>query len=195
MCYTSYMKYHVVLLFIFLSLFGCKTTPKKFSEISATKSDKTFKRSIDSDLKKIEEADKSSLKIVEIAYEILAQGNNFKEGLSSIIRLQEDLDKLYSILYADSVKAPVIDFSKKAVVIVEAGPFSTGGYSIIPVSATKSGKIIKFVFEVSAPGPMDIVTQAFTHPYLIVAVDADPYDDIFIEVKGNNKKKKYKSNF
>lgn len=167
------MKYYIVFLLIFLSLFGCKTPPKQFSEIPESKSDKTFK-------------DNSS-SALEIGYEILSQGSNFKPGLSSIIRTQKELDNFYSVLYGNSAKAPIVDFSKRAVVIAAAGPFNTGGYSVFPVSAIKTGKTIKLVFEISAPWPKDMVTQAFTHPYVIVLAEAEPSDDIFIEVRGDYK--------
>ena len=93
-------------------------------------------------------------------------------------------------MYGNSLKAPVIDFSKKAVVIAAAGPFNTGGYSIAPVSAIKTGKIINLVFEVKSPGPKDMVTQAFTRPYVIVSVDAEPDTEIFIEINGDAKNDK-----
>ena len=121
---------------------------------------------------------------MQAGYEILIQGNNFKTGLPSIVKSQEDLQTLYSVLYGNSLKAPLIDFSKKAVVIAAAGPFNTGGYSIVPVSAIKTGKIINLVFEVKSPGSKDMVTQAFTRPYVIVSVDAEPDTEIFIEING-----------
>ena len=120
--------------------------------------------------------------------EILIQGNNFKTGLPSIVKTQKDLQTLYSLLYGDSLKAPVIDFSKKTVVTAAAGPFNTGGYSVVPISAIKTGKIVNLVFEVKCPGPKDMVTQAFTHPYTVVSVDAGQDTEIFIEIRGNPKK-------
>ncbi|AAS11252.1 conserved domain protein [Treponema denticola ATCC 35405] len=127
---------------------------------------------------------------MQAVYEILIQGNNLKTGLPSIVKSQEDLQTLYSVLYGNSLKAPLIDFSKKAVVIAAAGPFNTGGYSIVPVSAIKTGKIINLVFEVKSPGPKDMVTQAFTRPYVIVSVDAEPDTEIFIEINGDAKNDK-----
>ena len=117
----------------------------------------------------------------------MIQGNNFKTGLPSIVKTQEDLQTLYSILYGNSLKAPLIDFSKKTVVIAAAGPFNTGGYSIVPISAIKTGKGINVVFKVKSPGPKDMVTQAFTHPYVVVSVDAEPDTVVFVEINGDAK--------
>lgn len=169
----QYMRFFSIFLFICcVSIFSCKTLPEQTADVS---------------LKNCESLSDSVSEPVQAAYEILIQGNNLKTGLSSIIRTQKDLDKLYSILYGNSLKAPVIDFSKKAVVTVAAGPFNTGGYSVLPLSAIKTGKTVNMVFEIKSPGPKEMVTQAFTHPYVIVSVEAAPDTEIFIEIKGNSK--------
>ena len=57
----------------------------------------------------------------------------------------------------------------------------------MPVSAIKTGKVINIVFEVKSPGPKDMVTQAFTYPYVVVSVDAEPDTVIFVEINGDVK--------
>lgn len=195
MIYLNTMRFCVILLFICCVTFlGCKTLPKQpageFHSVPDDKVPTVPDKGADGNLGssfKNPEILSSPPESMQAGYEILIQGNNFKTGLPSIVKSQEDLQTLYSVLYGNSLKAPVIDFSKKAVVIAAAGPFNTGGYSIAPVSAIKTGKIINLVFEVKSPGPKDMVTQAFTRPYVIVSVDAEPDTEIFIEINGDAK--------
>ncbi|WP_427194344.1 dentilisin complex subunit PrcB [Treponema denticola] len=196
MIYLNTMRFCVILLFICCVTFlGCKTLPKQSAGEShsvpddkvPTVSDKGADGNLGSSFKNPEILSSQPSESMQAVYEILIQGNNLKTGLPSIVKSQEDLQTLYSVLYGNSLKAPVIDFSKKAVVIAAAGPFNTGGYSIVPVSAIKTGKIINLVFEVKSPGPKDMVTQAFTRPYVIVSVDAEPDTEIFIEINGDAK--------
>ena len=198
MIYLNTMRFCVILLFICCVTFlGCKTLPKQpageFHSVPDDKVPTVPDKGADGNLGssfKNPEILSSPPESMQAGYEILIQGNNFKTGLPSIVKSQEDLQTLYSVLYGNSLKAPVIDFSKKAVVIAAAGPFNTGGYSIVPVSAIKTGKIINLVFEVKSPGPKDMVTQAFTRPYVIVSVDAEPDTEIFIEINGDAKNDK-----
>ncbi|HCY95177.1 dentilisin complex subunit PrcB [Treponema denticola] len=199
MIYLSTMRFCVILLFICCVTFlGCKTLPKQpageFHSVPDDKvptvPDKGADGSPGSSFKNPEILSSQPSESMQAVYEILIQGNNLKTGLPSIVKSQEDLQTLYSVLYGNSLKAPLIDFSKKAVVIAAAGPFNTGGYSIVPVSAIKTGKIINLVFEVKSPGPKDMVTQAFTRPYVIVSVDAEPDTEIFIEINGDAKNDK-----
>ena len=196
MIYLSTMRFCVILLFICcVNFLGCKTLPKQSAGEShsvpddkvPTVSDKGADGSPGSSFKNPEILSSQPSESMQAVYEILIQGNNLKTGLPSIVKSQEDLQTLYSVLYGNSLKAPLIDFSKKAVVIAAAGPFNTGGYSVVPVSAIKTGKIINLVFEVKSPGPKDMVTQAFTRPYVIVSVDAEPDTEIFIEINGDAK--------
>ena len=196
MIYLSTMRFCVILLFICcVNFLGCKTPPKQsadeFHSVPDDKVptvlDKEAGGNLGSFFKNPEILNSPPPETIQTAYEILIQGNNFKIGLPSIVKTQEDLQTLYSVLYGNSLKAPVIDFSKKTVVIAAAGPFNTGGYSIVPVSAIKTGKVITVVFEVKSPGPKDMVTQAFTHPYVVVSVDAEPDTVVFVEINGDAK--------
>lgn len=186
------------IIYLLCNFLGCKTLPKQpageFHSVPDDKvptvPDKGADGSPGSSFKNPEILSSQPSESMQAVYEILIQGNNLKTGLPSIVKSQEDLQTLYSVLYGNSLKAPLIDFSKKAVVIAAAGPFNTGGYSIVPVSAIKTGKIINLVFEVKSPGPKDMVTQAFTRPYVIVSVDAEPDTEIFIEINGDAKNDK-----
>ncbi|GEM_PF-1879777 len=116
-----------------------------------------------------------------VHHELLMSGNNAKNGIDQIIREQGQLDNLYSILYGNNRKAPKIDFSRKAVIVLTCGPFNTGGYSIEIISAIKIGNSIELLWEVKTPEPWDIVTQAITRPYGIFSVDAEPSSSILIK--------------
>ena len=182
------MKGCIILLFICSVIcLSCKTLPKEGAGEFIPVSDKETVSNAGSSFKNPEILNSPPPETIQTAYEILIQGNNFKTGLPSIVKTQEDLQTLYSVLYGNSLKAPVIDFSKKTVVIAAAGPFNTGGYSIVPVSAIKTGKVITVVFEVKSPGYKDMVTQAFTHPYVVVSVDAEPDTVVFVEINGDAK--------
>ena len=111
---------------------------------------------------------------VEISYEILAEGSYGAEFAAAVIENQGDLDKLYSLLRGGAVDSPKIDFKRKKVIAVCAGTFNTGGYGIRLYSAVYTKDGLETVFTISAPEPTQIVTQAFTRPYLIIGIDVSP---------------------
>ena len=111
---------------------------------------------------------------VEISYEILAEGSYGAEFTAAVIENQADLDKLYSLLHGGAVDSPKIDFKRKKVIAVCAGTFNTGGYGIRLYSAVYTKDGLETVFTISAPEPTQIVTQAFTRPYLIIGIDVSP---------------------
>ena len=111
---------------------------------------------------------------VEISYEILAEGSYSAEFTAAVIENQADLDKLYSLLHGGAVDSPKIDFKRKKVIAVCAGTFNTGGYGIRLYSAVYTKDGLETVFTISAPSPSQIVTQAFTTPYLIIGIDVSP---------------------
>ena len=111
---------------------------------------------------------------VETSYEILAEGSYGAEFVTAVIENQADLDKLYSLLHGRADDAPKIDFKRKKVIAVCAGTFNTGGYGIRLHSAVYTKDGLETVFTISAPSPSQIVTQAFTTPYLIIGIDVSP---------------------
>ena len=111
---------------------------------------------------------------VETSYEILAEGSYGAEFTAAVIENQADLDKLYSLLRGRADDAPKIDFKRKKVIAVCAGTFNTGGYGIRLYSAVYTKDGLETVFTITAPEPTQIVTQAFTRPYLIIGIDVSP---------------------
>ena len=127
---------------------------------------------------------------IEVAYEILEEGSYGAQFGTAVIENQADLDKLYAFLHGhSSPPAPKIDFTQKKVIAVRAGPFNTGGYGIHLYSAKYTQDGLETVFLITAPAPTQIVTQAFTTPYLIIGIDVPPSTPVSVTLQG------YKSGF
>lgn len=127
---------------------------------------------------------------IEVAYEILEKGSYGREFAPAVIENQADLDKLYALLYGQSGRsAPKIDFKREKVIAVSAGSFNTGGYGIHLYSAKYTQDGLETVFLITAPEPGQIVTQAFTTPYIIIGVDVPPSTPVSVTLQG------YKSEF
>ncbi len=120
---------------------------------------------------------------VETSYEILAEGSYGAEFVTAVIENQADLDKLYSLLHGRADDAPKIDFKRKKVIAVCAGRFNTGGYGIRLHSAVYTKDGLETVFAISAPSPSQMVTQAFTTPYLIIGIDTHPSERVSVAVR------------
>lgn len=122
---------------------------------------------------------------IEVAYEILEEGSYGREFAPAVIENQADLDKLYALLHGQSSSpAPKIDFKRKKVIAVRAGPFNTGGYGIGLYSAKYTQDGLETVFLITAPEPGQIVTQAFTNPYLIISMEVPPSTPVSVTLQG-----------
>ena len=120
---------------------------------------------------------------VETSYEILVEGSYGAEFVTAVIENQKDLDKLYSLLHGRADDAPKIDFKRKKVIAVCAGCFNTGGYGIRLHSAVYTKDGLETVFAISAPEPAQIVTQAFTTPYLMISIDVSPSERVSVAIR------------
>ena len=121
---------------------------------------------------------------VDISYEILEEGNYGAEFDTAVIENQKDLDKLYARLHDRSDRpVPKIDFERKKVIAVRSGPFNTGGYGIKLYSAIDTKDGVETVFLITAPEPTQIVTQAFTTPYLIISIDVPSSKPVFVKLQ------------
>ena len=120
---------------------------------------------------------------VETSYEILAEGSYGAEFVTAVIENQADLDNLYSLLHGRADDSPKIDFKRKKVIAVCAGRFNTGGYGIRLHSAVYTKDGLETVFAISAPSPSQMVTQAFTTPYLIIGIDTHPSERVSVAVR------------
>ena len=121
---------------------------------------------------------------VDVSYEILEEGNYGAEFDTAVIENQKDLDRLYARLHDRSDRpAPKIDFERKKVIAVRSGPFNTGGYGIKLYSAIDTKDGVETVFLITAPEPTQIVTQAFTTPYLIISIDVPSSKPVFVKLQ------------
>ena len=121
---------------------------------------------------------------IEVAYEILEEGSYGAQSGTAVIENQTDLDRLYALLHGQSSSpAPKIDFKRKKVIAVRAGPFNTGGYGIHLYSAKYTQDGLETVFLITAPEPDQIVTQAFTTPYLIISIDVPPSTPVSVKLQ------------
>lgn len=121
---------------------------------------------------------------VDVSYEILEEGNYGAEFDTAVIENQKDLDRLYARLHDRSDRpAPKIDFERKKVIAVRSGPFNTGGYGIRLHSAIDTKDGVETVFLITAPEPTQIVTQAFTTPYLIISIDVPSSKPVFVKLQ------------
>jgi hypothetical protein len=64
-----------------------------------------------------------------------------------------------------------LDLEKQMVIVVYAGEKRTGGYSVEVKSLEVKDKKLIVHWKLNSPGPDDIVTQAITHPQLVLLVD------------------------
>jgi hypothetical protein len=65
---------------------------------------------------------------------------------------------------------PPVDFGTETVVFLIAGIRSTGGYAIEPRAAHLEGDQLTVEAPIRSPGEREIVTQAFTYPFAVLAV-------------------------
>ena len=93
------------------------------------------------------------------------------------------LDLTTELLHGRADDSPKIDFKRKKVIAVRSGPFNTGGYGIKLSSAVYTKDGVETVFLITAPEPDQIVTQAFTNPYLIISIDIPPSKKVFVKMQ------------
>ena len=179
---------------IFLSIFTlctCKAAPKKSaaadnaSVVSAvTLAPQTAARQAANGAAVYAQEHQEQAGRIEVAYEILEEGSYGAQFGTAVIENQADLDRLYALLHGhSSPPAPKIDFKRKKVIAVRAGPFNTGGYAIRLYSAIDTQDGVETVFLITAPEPGQIVTQAFTTPYLIISIDVPPSKPVSVKLQ------------
>lgn len=182
---------------IFLSVFTlctCKAVPAKSAaadnvpaELPATPAPQTPARQTADLLYSDQELQEQAGRI-ETSYEVLEKGSYGAQFGTAVIESQVDLDRLYALLHGQSGRsAPKIDFTQKKVIAVRAGPFNTGGYGIHLYSAIYTQDGLETVFLISTPAPTQIVTQAFTTPYLTIGIDVPPSKPVSVTLQGANR--------
>lgn len=107
--------------------------------------------------------------ILLLAFQILQTGSYAKANMSSpamiVARDAVTLRNLWS-----NGAPPEIDFKKQTVVFLYAGQKMTGGFSIKVKKVTEHRGESIVNAEIAGPPPGGMVTQAITHPYVVVAI-------------------------
>lgn len=174
----------LILLFLFfqgMSFIACKTTETSVKSGKLEESSHVSNRNELKDISASNEGEKPKSKNV-IEYELLGtnyySSNPYAEG----IYIARSFEDAIAITEGDSRLEDVlskINFEKEALIFVFAGTFNTGGYSINVDSIKRIGKNkISAVFSISSPSPDSIVTQALTHPSIIVSLKVSKTDII-----------------
>lgn len=90
-------------------------------------------------------------------------------------------ESAYRRLWPSTIGAgepPAVDFAKESVVFLLAGEKPTGGWSVEARGAVVEGETLVVDAVIHAPPPGAIVTQAFTSPYAVIAVNTKAYKDV-----------------
>lgn len=182
-----------------VAFLGCQSTNAKDSKpvsptesvtTSAPKATDNMAKAVDKVVKTIDKealekqkSKKSGEGRFDVHYEVLSRGSYASVG-SAIIRSDKELQFLKSLFGEKDKNISSFDFSKKAIVIASAGSFNTGGYYLELASAVLANDTLNLTFSVQSPGAFDIVTQAITHPFIVVAVEVEPQIKISMDVVG-----------
>jgi len=74
---------------------------------------------------------------------------------------------------------------KESTIRLDLGMRPTGGWSIEPLSVSAEGGVVTVTAKVNAPPGGSIVTQAFTAPFAVIAVNVKPAAVRWVDESGN----------
>ena len=119
-----------------------------------------------------------------LAWRVLATGIQSTPTFltTAVARNNTEYAQIYSLYYvpvppgigAPDIGPPPVDFSSEIVVAVFLGSRPTGGYSVRIADIVREGDGIRVTAEETQPGPNCVVSQAFTQPFVLVAVTKVP---------------------
>ncbi|MEO8218698.1 MAG: protease complex subunit PrcB family protein [Acidobacteriota bacterium] len=81
----------------------------------------------------------------------------------------EEASRLWSSMIGPQ-PMPNVDFSRESVVFLLLGVRSSGGFDIVPQTVSGRGEGVTVTAETRSPSRGEIVTQAFSAPYAVIAV-------------------------
>lgn len=93
-----------------------------------------------------------------------------REPFMLIARSQTEYEQLWNRHVGDG-EVPPAAFDEETVVFLLTGPQPTGGHEIDPRDVRLEGETLVIDAVVKRPGPGTISSQAFSSPYVIVAVN------------------------
>jgi hypothetical protein len=88
-----------------------------------------------------------------------------------------ELEALWKARIGDK-SAPEADFSRESVVVLMAGERRTGGWSVNPQSVALEGSTLVVTAPIQGPGAGDMTTQAFTSPWVAIAVSPKAFTSV-----------------
>lgn len=107
---------------------------------------------------------------------VVLQGSQsgIQKPAREIVRTQEAWEKLWKSHRANvkggDPNPPKVDWAKEMVVAIFMGARPTGGYAVRVRSVVEEKEKLVVTLSERKPGPTDLVTQAFTAPFCVVAV-------------------------
>ncbi|MDX1582492.1 MAG: protease complex subunit PrcB family protein [Thermoanaerobaculia bacterium] len=107
----------------------------------------------------------------------LASDIDSEQHSEPFIEIASDHSTLRSLWdqYIGRGDVPSVSFDRSIVAFLLMPAQPTGGYSIDPEGISATGGTVEIDATIRRPGPNDIVTQAFTAPYAVIAVEqVDP---------------------
>lgn len=114
-----------------------------------------------------------------VRWRTIASGSSSTETQQKLLlaNFQSDLSSVWQRVLLQNRSQPIVDFNKDRCVIIFLGTKNTGGYAaqVTQVASEPGLKTNIFVNELF-PGPRQVVTQAQTSPWVMIAVDRAKLD-------------------
>lgn len=101
-----------------------------------------------------------------------------EEVITSSKRLQEVFDAINSTR-KPSLPLPEVDWSKEALVFINVGYRSTGGYSVQVDRIEKDAQEYTVYISGKSPKPTDMVTMVLTYPWVLVKFEKPSIPVVF----------------
>jgi hypothetical protein len=98
-------------------------------------------------------------------HQVIRNGNELAKALGGIE------DKAAAARVVAALKGPELDWQRHTLLVISGGVQRTGGYAVELQGLEVKDKVLVVRWKLKRPGPGDIVTQAITHPTLILMVN------------------------
>jgi hypothetical protein len=110
--------------------------------------------------------------------------SDIEEPVKRVFRNEGEWKKWWTeqMTNSDAKDAPKVDFSKELVIVAAMGTKPTSGYKIDCTAITRKGEVLTAVFTTQKPGLDDMLLQALTAPYVVIAVPLHA-GEVVIEIK------------
>jgi PrcB C-terminal len=109
-----------------------------------------------------------------VRWRTVASGSSSTETKQKLqlVSQQNELDSIWSRVLQQSRAQPIVDFAKDRCVVLFLGTRNTGGFSAqVTQVVGGGGSTATIVVNELFPGPRQVVTQAVTSPWVMIAID------------------------